>query len=126
MADFTLSYSEIGYGNSDGEFQSAEDILDNVLASAGCKEFFNSESNFLETHFDLLHEHISESPSVSFLSHSSSVYPQVNPHLMSLIPQNCYYRYPNRYSNLFSDFPGMKNAMAAIDFDYELFSTYIH
>ncbi|CAG9855011.1 unnamed protein product [Phyllotreta striolata] len=42
------------YDPSDSEFQSAEDILDNVLASAGCKEFFNSESNILETNFDFL------------------------------------------------------------------------
>ncbi|XP_074029499.1 inactivation no afterpotential E [Leptinotarsa decemlineata] len=51
---------------SDSEFQSAEDILDNVLASAGCKEYFNSESNFLETHFDLLQEQTSESPTVGY------------------------------------------------------------
>lgn len=42
-------------GESD-DFQSAEDILDNVLASAGCKDFFNSQKGFLETHFDLLEE----------------------------------------------------------------------
>jgi hypothetical protein len=42
-------------GESD-DFQSAEDILDNVLASAGCKDFFNNSSGFLETHFDLLEE----------------------------------------------------------------------
>lgn len=38
------------------EFQSAEDILDNVLASAGCKDFFNNNSGFLETHFDIFEE----------------------------------------------------------------------
>lgn len=42
-------------GESD-EFQSAEDILDNVLVSAGCKDFFDSQKGFLETHFDLLEE----------------------------------------------------------------------
>nr|CAI5825929.1 unnamed protein product [Callosobruchus analis] len=52
--------------NEDSEFQSAEDILDNVLTSAGCKDFFNSESNFLETHFDLLQEQTSDSPTVGF------------------------------------------------------------
>lgn len=39
-------------GESD-EFQSAEDILDNVIASAGCAEFFNPKTpTYLETHFD--------------------------------------------------------------------------
>nr|CAH7712239.1 unnamed protein product [Callosobruchus chinensis] len=52
--------------NEDSEFQSAEDILDNVLASAGCKDFFNSESNFLETHFDLLQERTTDSPTIGF------------------------------------------------------------
>lgn len=35
------------------EFQSAEDILENVIASAGCAEYFNAKTpTYLETHFD--------------------------------------------------------------------------
>lgn len=83
MIPYTITVSfvfrEEGCGNSDSEFQSAEDILDNVLASAGCKEYFNSESNFLETHFDLLQEQVTtESPSSSFFRPSSTIYPQVS------------------------------------------------
>lgn len=32
------------------DFQSAEDLLDNVIATAGCTDFF--KSTYLETHFD--------------------------------------------------------------------------
>lgn len=38
-------------GESD-DFQSAENILDSVIESAGCSDFFNSKTTFLETHFD--------------------------------------------------------------------------
>lgn len=38
-------------GESD-DFQSAENILDSVIESAGCSDFFNSKSSFMETHFD--------------------------------------------------------------------------
>lgn len=38
-------------GESD-DFQSAEDILDNVIISAGCAEFFGTKTKYLETHFD--------------------------------------------------------------------------
>lgn len=38
-------------GESD-DFQSAEDILDNVMATAGCADFFNAPTTYLETHFD--------------------------------------------------------------------------
>lgn len=38
------------------DFQSAEDILDNVLTSAGCKDYFSTSPGLLETHFDLLEE----------------------------------------------------------------------
>lgn len=38
-------------GESD-DFQSAEDILDSVMVTAGCADFFNSKTTFLETHFD--------------------------------------------------------------------------
>ncbi|CAH1129425.1 unnamed protein product [Ceutorhynchus assimilis] len=56
--------------SSGSDFQSAEDILDNVLTSAGCKEFFNSDPNILE---DLL-----ASPPPYFRSSSSTpVYPQL-------------------------------------------------
>lgn len=35
------------------EFQSAEDILDNVMATAGCADYFNAKTpTYLETHFD--------------------------------------------------------------------------
>lgn len=35
------------------EFQSAEDILENVMASAGCADYFNPKiPTYLETHFD--------------------------------------------------------------------------
>lgn len=37
---------------SSDDFQSVEDILDSVMQSAGCADFFNSKSTFLETHFD--------------------------------------------------------------------------
>lgn len=39
--------------NSSDEFQSAEDILENVMASAGCADYFNPKTpTYLETHFD--------------------------------------------------------------------------
>ncbi|XP_060532736.1 diacylglycerol lipase-alpha isoform X2 [Cylas formicarius] len=61
---------------SESEFQSAEDILDNVLSSAGCKEFFNSESNFLDTHGDLLQD--DSPPSAYFRSTSTTpAHPQL-------------------------------------------------
>ncbi|CAG9829666.1 unnamed protein product [Diabrotica balteata] len=61
---------EIDCEPSDAEFQSAEDILDNVLASAGCKEFFNSDSNILETHFDFLQDLPSESTASGYFGTS--------------------------------------------------------
>lgn len=42
----------IASGESGDDFQSAEDILDSVMATAGCADFFNSRTPFLETHFD--------------------------------------------------------------------------
>lgn len=36
----------------DDDFQSAEDILDSVMVTAGCADYFNSKTTFLETHFD--------------------------------------------------------------------------
>ncbi|CAG9814969.1 unnamed protein product [Phaedon cochleariae] len=82
---------------SDNEFQSAEDILDNVLASAGCKEFFNSESNFLETHFDLLQEQLSDSPSVGYFGSCPTTYPQMTS------PTSPYEIDPDLISNLAID-----------------------
>lgn len=38
---------------SSDEFQSAEDILENVMVSAGCADYFNAKTpTYLETHFD--------------------------------------------------------------------------
>ncbi|KAG5893317.1 hypothetical protein JTB14_000276 [Gonioctena quinquepunctata] len=76
-SDGTEKCREMECESSECEFQSAEDILDNVLASAGCKEFFDSESNFLETHFDFLQEHIPESSTVGYFGESPTIYPNV-------------------------------------------------
>ncbi|KAL3270811.1 hypothetical protein HHI36_021333 [Cryptolaemus montrouzieri] len=55
------------------DFQSAEDILDNVMISAGCKEFFNSTPSFLETHFDFFEgEKREDSPKLCRLVYQSS------------------------------------------------------
>lgn len=43
--------SETKCGGGSDDFQSAEDILDNVMASAGCAEYFKTPT-YLETHFD--------------------------------------------------------------------------
>ncbi|ERL90856.1 hypothetical protein D910_08201 [Dendroctonus ponderosae] len=65
-----------GRTSSGSDFQSAEDILDNVLTSAGCKEFFNSDPSILEMHHGLLLE--GSPPPVYFISSPSTpVYPQV-------------------------------------------------
>ncbi|KAF7279477.1 hypothetical protein GWI33_007192 [Rhynchophorus ferrugineus] len=65
-----------GRTSSGSEFQSAEDILDNVLTSAGCKEFFNSDSNILEMHSDLLAEG-SPPPGYFGSSPTTPIYPQI-------------------------------------------------
>ncbi|KAK9886536.1 hypothetical protein WA026_016811 [Henosepilachna vigintioctopunctata] len=55
------------------DFQSAEDILDNVMISAGCKEFFSSTPTFLETHFDFFEgEKQEDSPNLCRLVYQSS------------------------------------------------------
>lgn len=50
------------------DFQSAEDILDGVIASAGCAEFFNSPGTYLETHFDDIFQEEVKPPSSQPLS----------------------------------------------------------
>ncbi|XP_066255734.1 diacylglycerol lipase-alpha isoform X3 [Euwallacea similis] len=65
-----------GRTSSGSDFQSAEDILDNVLTHAGCKEFFSSDPNILEMHQELLME--GSPPPVYFISSPSTpVYPQL-------------------------------------------------
>ncbi|XP_045466398.1 diacylglycerol lipase-alpha isoform X2 [Harmonia axyridis] len=60
-------------GSDRDDFQSAEDILDNVLISAGCKEFFNSTPSFLETHFDIFEgDKQQENPKLCRLVYQSS------------------------------------------------------
>ncbi|XP_044260165.1 diacylglycerol lipase-alpha isoform X2 [Tribolium madens] len=61
------------------EFQSAEDILDNVLASAGCKDFFNNNSGFLETHFDMF----DDNPKTSKTVQSPSTPQDIDPDIIS-------------------------------------------
>ncbi|XP_056633606.1 diacylglycerol lipase-alpha isoform X2 [Diorhabda sublineata] len=67
---------EVDNETSDAEFQSAEDILDNVLASAGCKEFFNSDSNILEVNFDFLQDQSAENITSGYYANSPN-YPTV-------------------------------------------------
>lgn len=43
---------ETGTSGESDDFQSAEDILDNVMATAGCADYFNTKTMYLETHFD--------------------------------------------------------------------------
>lgn len=59
-------------GESD-DFQSAEDILDSVIMTAGCADFFSSKPTFLETHFDecIFEEEPAPKPSPSILSPST-------------------------------------------------------
>nr|XP_015836274.1 PREDICTED: sn1-specific diacylglycerol lipase alpha [Tribolium castaneum] len=59
------------------EFQSAEDILDNVLASAGCRDFFNNNEGFLETHFDLFEENAKTSKFVQSPSTPQDMDPDI-------------------------------------------------
>ncbi|KAL1488240.1 hypothetical protein ABEB36_015195 [Hypothenemus hampei] len=68
--------SSCGRTSSGSDFQSAEDILDNVLTSAGCKEFFSSDPNILELHQEFLAE--DSPPGVYFISSPATpVYPQL-------------------------------------------------
>lgn len=72
--------SDNGCHTSGSEFQSAEDILDNVLASAGCKEFFNSDSNILESNFDFLPENSSDSIMTGYFCDSPLISEKVSIH----------------------------------------------
>lgn len=56
-------------GESD-DFQSAEDILDTVLISAGCADFFNTKTSYLETHFDQLFDEPSSPKVTPIMKHS--------------------------------------------------------
>jgi len=69
--------SGIRTSESGSDFQSAEEILDNVLASAGCKEFFSSDPNILDLHPDTLMED-NPQPVYFIRSASTPVYPQVS------------------------------------------------
>lgn len=67
-----------GCHTSEGDFQSAEDILDNVLASAGCKDFFNSDSNILETSFDFLQDNVTDTSAAGYFGDSPLIGSQVS------------------------------------------------
>lgn len=74
-------YSDNGCHNSGSEFQSAEDILDNVLVSAGCKEFFNSDSNIIESNFDFLPENSSDSIMTGYFCDSPLISEKVSSYI---------------------------------------------